>query len=464
MNEAAIDPAERQATIAMVWLSAVASAMMLSAVNVALPGIASDLGLDAVMLSWVPMSYLLASAASVLACGRLADQFGRRRLFLLGTALSVLASLGGAAAADATGLIAARLLQGVAAAMLFATQLAIVSAVYPPARRGAAIGYTVSAIYLGLALGPLVAGWLVAHHSWRATFLLHVPMGVVVLWIGTQRLHHEWRASERVPFDFRGSVIYAVAIVLFMLGLARLPTPTGALLLAAGTGGLWLFFRHAHGHPHPVFDVGLFYSNRVFTLSCLTALVMYTATFANIVLVSLYLQYLKGVDAATAGMVMMAQPLVMTGLSPLAGRLSDRVEPRVIASAGLLLTAGALFAMAGLDAASQLTTTVACLALSGVGFSLFSSPNANAIMAAVERSAYAQASSAMSVMRVLGQLTSMGLVALMFALLLGPVAITPAVYPQLGRAIALSFAVGGALCLAATALSLARGVVHTRTP
>lgn len=458
----ALDAAVRRATIVMIWLSSVATAMMLAAVNVALPDIAHDLGVDAVTLSWIPMAYLMASAACVLAFGRLADMYGRKRVFLLGTAGVVVASLIAAAAGDIATLLGGRLLQGVCAAMLFATQIAIISSVYPPARRGAAIGSAISAIYLGLALGPLLGGWLVGVWSWRATFLLHVPLSLAVLYIGLRHLPIEWRSDERGAFDVQGTLLYAVAVVVLMMGLTHLPGLPGVAMLVAGAAGLWLFFRHAHGHPHPIFDVELFYSNRVFTLSCVASLVMYTSTFANVVLVSLYLQYLKGVTPATAGLIMMAQPLVMTALSPLAGRSSDRVEPRVLASLGMALTALALGGLATLDAASPLLATIGCLLLTGLGFSLFSSPNANAIMSAVARGAYSQASSAMSVMRVLGQLTSMGVVAMVFAVLLGPVAITPVIYADLGHAISICFALGSALCALGVFLSLARGEVHAR--
>lgn len=449
-----------RAAVLMVMLNSVATAMMLSAVNVALPEIADGLGIDAVTLSWIPMSYLMASAACVLAFGRLADMHGRKRIFLLGTVGVIVSSIVAAFAVDAATLIAGRFVQGIAAAMLYATHIAIISSVYPPARRGAAIGYTVSAIYVGLAAGPLAAGWLVELVSWRVTFLVHLPLALAALWIGVYRLPLEWKADDRGEFDALGAALYAVGIVVLMAGLARLPRPAGVAMLLAGAAGLWVFVRHEQRHPHPIFDVALFFTSRVFTLSCLASLVMYTTTFANIVLVSLYLQYLKAEPPGTTGMIMMAQPVMMAIFSPLAGRLSDSVEPRVIASLGMGLTAISLACFATFDAATPIVAVIGCLAATGLGFSLFSSPNANAIMGAVERSAYARASSVMSVMRVVGQMTSMGLVAMIFALMLGPVTLGPDVYPQLGRAISTCFGLGAGLCLIGAGLSLARGQMH----
>ena len=455
-----ISPSTRRAAIVMISLSAVATAMMLSTVNVALPSIARALHIDAMTLSWVPMAYLLASAACVLSLARLADMFGRRRVFVAGTVGVLLSSLLAAAATSSAMLLWARALQGASAAALFATQIAIISSVYPPARRGAAIGATISAVYIGLSLGPLVGGRVIEWWSWRAAFVPHLPLTLIVLYLAVRHMRFEWRADERGEFDGVGAALYACGIVVLMIGLSALPSLRGSVMLVGGATLLWLFFRYERRHANPIFDVELFYTNRVFTLSCLASLVMYTTTFANVLLVSLYLQYLKGVAPSQAGVIMMTQPLVMALISPFAGRWSDRIEPRVIASLGMAVTALGLLGFALLDARSALHWTVVCLAICGFGFSLFSSPNVNAIMGAVPRSDYSRASGAMSVMRVVGQLTSMGMVAVVMALWLGPVAIEPAVYARLGHAIATCFACGAALSAVGIALSLARGRVH----
>jgi EmrB/QacA subfamily drug resistance transporter len=455
-----ISPGTRRAAVVMIMLSSVATAMMLSTVNVALPSIASALDIDAVMLSWVPMAYLLASAACVLSLARMADMYGRRRIFLWGTVGVILASLVAACANSAAVLLAARALQGMSAAALFATQIAIVSSVYPPARRGAAIGASISAVYIGLSLGPLLGGHVIEMWSWRAAFLPHLPLTLAVLYLCLVHMRFEWRAEERGHFDVVGALLYAVGIMVLMIGLSSLPSARGLAMVAGGAALLWLFFRHERGDDHPIFDVELFYTNRVFTLSCLASLVMYTTTFANVMLVSLYLQLLKGVPPSRAGVIMMTQPVVMALFSPMAGRMSDRIEPRVIASLGMALTGIGLVGFALLDEHSALHLTVLCLAVCGFGFSLFSSPNVNAIMGAVPPRDYSRASGAMSVMRVIGQLCSMALVAVVMALWLGPVAIQPAVYPALGHAISTCFACGALLSLVGIALSLSRGRMH----
>jgi MFS family permease len=206
--------------------------------------------------------------------------------------------------------------------------------------------------------------------------------------------------------------------------------------------------------------VSLFYTNRVFTLSCLASFILYTATFANVVLISLYLQYLKGMSASAAGLFMMIQPLTMAIFSPLAGKLSDRIEPRVIASAGMVMTAIGLVMLAFLNGISSTIYLVAALVITGLGFGLFSSPNTNAIMSAVEKRYYGSASGSIATMRVLGQMSSMILVTLVFALIIGQVEIQPANYASLQKAIHLCFVIAATLCIPGFIFSLIRGQMH----
>ena len=451
----------QRAAMAMVLLNGFSMPMMLSAVNVALPSIVDDLAMDAVMLSWVPMAFLMASAALVLTFGRLADMFGRKRLYLIGTTALIGTSILAAGATSGTMLIVFRLLQGVSAAMIYGTHIAIVSSVYPPAERGRMIGLTVAVIYVGLTCGPLIGGWLIGYFGWRAAFLVHVPMCVAALIVGVWLVKAEWRAAQPGRFDIVGALLYTVAIVTFMVGISGLFGGNSVFAMGLGAFGFWLFFRHQHGRRDPLFDVSLFYTNRVFTMSCAASVIMYTATFANIVVISLYLQYLQGMTPGAAGMVLMSQPLVMAIVSPYAGRLSDRIEPRIIATSGMGFTAVGLALLASITASTPIALIVAYLMTTGLGFSLFSSPNANAIMGSVASNQYGIAGSSVATMRVIGQLASMGIVAMAFAVTLGPVQITPEVYPQLGHALRLSFCIAAGLCLAGIYLSLVRGRMHS---
>jgi len=453
--------ASRRAATLMVVANSFGTALMLSSVTVALPSIARALALDAVMLAWVPLVYLMASAATVLAFGRLADMYGRKRIFVLGAGGLALSSLLLAVANDGPTLLALRAAQGISAAMLYATQAAILSSVYPPQQRGHALGLLAASVYFGLTCGPVLGGWLVEHFGWRSAFVAHLPVSVLVLAFALPRVKGDWSAETRGSFDWPAALLYAAAIVTVMAGFAALPASGGMLAVAAGVVLVGVFLRRQRRSPHPLLDVELLLGNRVFGLSSLAALLMYTTTFSILVLISLYLQYLQGLPPTRAGLVMLAQPLVVAIVSPLAGRLSDRIEPRIIASLGVGFTALGLLALSRIGPGTSLAATTACLTLTGLGFALFASPNASAIMGAVPRSAYGAAGGAVAKMRILGQLCSMGVVATAFALTIGQVEITPDTYPALGRALRLAFEIAALLCVPAAWCSLARGRVRT---
>ncbi len=444
----------------MVLLNAFTTPMMLSASNVALPVIAEDLRLDAVVIGWVPMAFLMASAMFVLLFGRIADLFGRKRIFLIGTFSVIVTSLLAASAPAGVYLIPARFLQGVSAAMLYATQIAIISSVFPPERRGHAIGLVVSVIYMGLTCGPLIGGFLVDLYGWRASFVFHIPLAVIVLLLGFFKVHGDWFSDERGTLDLQGAVIYGTSILSLCLGFSLLPKAVAIVFLACSLYGIRCFIRRELSIEYPLFDMSLFAANRVFTFSCYASFLIYTAVFANIVLVSFYAQYLKGLSPTITGAIMMIQPLTMALFSPLMGRLSDRVEPRRIASAGMLLTAAGLLMLAFLSADSAVAHLIAALVVTGFGFSLFSSPNANAIMSAAGKRRYGSATSSLATMRILGQMSSMALVTLVFAVVIGQMNIEPGIFHQLQRAISLCFFIFAGLCVPGVFFSLARGRVH----
>ncbi len=449
--------AQQRITMAMVMLNAFATPLMLSAVNVALPTIASALSMNAVLLNWVPMAYLMASAMFVLIFGRIADMFGRKRLFLIGTSCVVVTSLIAAFSVNSLMLIFARFLQGMSAAMLYATQVSIVSSVFSPSKRGRVIGMTVSMVYLGLTVGPILGGSVIDAFGWRAAFLVHIPLALIVLFVGIYYVKDEWLAEERGRFDSLGSLLYVFSILVVCIGVSRLPELSGIILLSVSVLSFILFFLYENTHKHPVFEVTLFLTNRTFTFSCLASLIIYTATFANVIQVSLYLQYLQGLSATITGFVMMSQPLTMALFSPLAGRLSDKFEPRWITTAGMAISAVGLLLLANLGTELDLRYLIAALVTTGFGFSLFSSPNVNVIMGSVEKRFYGSANGIIATMRIIGQMSSIVLVTIIFAITIGSVQITQENYPALEQAIRTVFTIAALLCLPGLYFSMSRG-------
>ena len=430
---------------------------MASALNVALPAIGDELSLDAVALGWVVTAYILAAAVLLLPFGRAGDIYGRKRTFLYGMVVYSIGSLLSAAAPSATWLILARVVNGAGAAMGFATGMAILMSVVSPQERGKMLGWNVSAVYLGLSLGPVLGGIITHDLGWRWIFGINAVAGLVGVAFTLWKMKGEWAEAGGEGFDAVGAVLYAATLVSLMYGASQLPNMLGLILLPASAVGLVLFVRWEMRARSPLFDVASFRNNTVFALSNLAALINYSATAAVGFLLSLYLEYAKGLSPQRAGAILIAQPLVMTVFSPLAGRLSDRIAPRKLAAVGMALTALGLTAFCFLQQDTSLHAVVAGLSILGLGFALFSSPNTNAVMSSVDRKYYGIASGTLGSMRLIGQMLSMAVVMLILSLLMGRVRITPENYAAFGRCVRVAFGVFAALCALGVLASSARG-------
>jgi len=448
---------QQRTTLAVATLTSFMGPFLISSVNIALPDIQQAFGVDVVMLSWIATAYLLSVAAVLVPAGKIADQWGRTRVFALGLAILAVASFGSAMAPSIKILIGTRILQGMGAAMVVTTGMPILIAVYPPEKRGRVIGLYVAAVYLGLSVGPLVGGLLTQHGSWRLIFIAVVPLNVLALIMTLRYLPREPMVAGKQPFDILGTLLYATSLVMLVYGASRLPAAMAWVLIGCGAAGLFGFVLWELHIPYPVFEVRLLASNRVFAFSSLAALINYSATFAVTFLLSLYFQYIQNFPPQSAGLVLMAQPIVQALFSPLAGRLSDRIEPAILASLGMAITAVGLLALTVLAQTTSLAYILGVLIALGMGFALFSSPNMNAIMGAIDQRHHGIASGVVATMRLLGQMTSMAMATLVFALVIGPREIEPALYPQFLTSVRLCFIVSSCLCLSGVFFSVYRG-------
>ena len=450
----------RRAALMAATLASFLTPFMDSATNVALPAISQEFAMDAVSLTWIRTAYLLAAAMFLVPFGKLADIHGRKRIFTYGTAVFTLAALLIGLSTSGTMLISVRVMQGFGSAMIFGTGVAILTSVFPPGERGRVLGISVAAVYLGLSLGPSIGGFLTQQLGWRSIFFVTVPLGLIVIGFVIWRLRGEWAEARGERFDLIGSAIYAVALVALMIGVSQLPAAMGIGLIAIGVLGLAGFVVWEMRVQYPVLNINLLTSNRTFALSNVAALINYGATAAVAFLLSLYLQYIKGLTPQGAGLVLVAQPIVQAVFSPLAGRLSDRIEPRIVASLGMALTATGLFLLIFVSPATPLWAIVIRLVLLGFGFALFSSPNMNAIMGAVPKRFYGVASGTLGTMRLVGQMFSQGIVLLLFVLYIGRVEIAPEYYPLFMTSFKVAFAIFTALCVGGIFASLGRGRVR----
>jgi MFS family permease len=456
-------PSEETAALGTVMVVSFLTPFMGSAVTLSIPSMGIDLGAGALLLAWVFTSYMMASAALLLPFGRLADITGRKRIFVSGIALFSAASLLCAGARSIEALIAARVLQGGAAAMFFSTGMAILTSVTPTERRGRALGLMTASVYLSLSLGPAVGGLMNHQLGWRSIFWATGAAAAISAAIAQVSLQAGRPDASGDAYDVVGTALYMPAIVAVLYGLTTLTTsPISRYLLGGGVLLFALFVRRERSFVHPLFPVSLLLKNAVFAFSNLAALVNYSATAGLAFLISLHVQVVLGFDSRIAGLVMVAQAVPMTLLSPAAGALSDRFEPRVVASAGMALTAVGLAGLAAALGVPHVGPVVLLLVVTGLGFALFSSPNTNAVMSSVDRRDYGMAASSLSTMRLTGQALSMAVVGLLLSVYVGNAKVDTVDPARLIAAGQVAFVVFGVMCGSGVVASLARGNVRKR--
>ncbi len=442
-------------------LTAFMTAFMGSSINVALPIIGIEFNSNAIMLSWLSTSYLVTTAALLLPAGRLTDILGRTRFFKWGIVLFTMGSILSGAAPNTITLLLFRILQGVGSAFIFSTSTALLVSVFPQSERGKVLGINTAAVYIGLSSGPFLGGIITYNLTWRGIFFINALVGIALIILAWIYLKHEWQEILIHKYDYRGAAIYIFSILLLMLSVSLFPKPLGFILLGISLISLITFYYSEKATTDPVLNTELFSSNRTFSLSNLAALINYSATYAISFLMSFYLQYVKNLTSQEAGIILITQPVLQALFSPIAGRLSDKTEPRFVASAGMfLLTIGLLF-FCFLNTDTSYVLIVSNLAMMGFGFALFSSPNVNAIMSSVEKKHYGVASSTLASMRMIGQMLSMGIVIIIFSIFIGTEKISSVNQMDFLISSNTAFILFSVLCFVGIFASLARGKIHS---
>lgn len=434
-----------------------------NAINIAIPAIAGEFHSTPVLLNMVVASYIIASAAFLLPFGRLGDIIGRRKVFIAGMVSFTITSFLCAIAFSLHSLILFRILQGVASAMIFGTSMAILISYVRPQERGKVIGLTVAATYLGLSLGPVLGGVMTAYLSWRSIFYFNSLIGLFVVFFTLLKIQRDPSSAQKESFDLIGSVLCVAGIVSILYGVSYISSVLWAkYIFLAGLVILFIFIRYEMSLRFPLIKIEMFTHNIPFAFSNLAALINYSATFASTYMMSLYLQTVMGYSPETAGLILLAQPIVMAILSPYAGRLSDRKQPRMVASWGMGITIVGLFIFIFLTESTPVEIVIVNLMLSGLGFALFSSPNTKAVMSSVSKSFYGVASSTLGTMRLVGQAISMTIVTLITSLFMESLKIGDSNYvTQYLKSSRVAFVVFTVICCLGIFASLARGSMET---
>jgi MFS family permease len=401
-------------------VSQFAPPFMFSGVAVALPAIAADLNAGATSLGLVETLFLAGGAALLLPFGRLADASDKASLYKLGLLAFALTSLLIGLASSMPMILVLRFLQGATSALIAVAAPALLADIVPPERRGKAYGSMLASIYAGLTLGPICAGFLVDLWGWRAVFLAGGAIIVLVYGVTHMVLASTWRRPQPRSVHLPSAVLVIAAMLLLVLGSASLRAGAASYaLLAGGFVVAAVFVGWQRRLQQPLLNVDVLMRNTVLSKALLVQWLLYTNAFCSVLMLSIYMQIALGQPAKISGQVLAVGTILMAAVAPVAGILADRYRPIVIARIGVaVVMAGAIMATA-LDERSSLVHVALMLAVQGLGFALFSSPNMALVMNSVPANRASIASALAAKSRSLGMLTGMFIVAALISLNLG---------------------------------------------
>ena len=391
--------------------------------------------------------------------GRLADVTCMKPVLAAGIAVFTLCCGAAVFSGSFVVLMISRMVQGIGAAMIFSTNVAVLISAFPQERRGQGLGYSLASTYAGLSAGPVVGGILDHVFGWRSIFIFTGVLGAAALAVTLHGLPSERRDSGegRQSLDIPGNLLYLTFIVLFMYGASEILS--GVLPVLCVTAGLVsgvAFVAYEMKTDDPAVDISLFRKDAGYACSNLAALMNYGATFAISYLMSVYLQAVMGYGSAAAGTIMISQPIVMAVLTPVMGKFSDRFSPFRMSSLGMAFCASGTFMFIFVNRSTSLFFVIAALAVTGLGFALFSSPNTNAVMSCVDKEYYGVASSLLATMRSIGHTLSMVIVTVTVDLYMAGVPVSGADPDTLVRVIRSSFIIFTSICIAGVFVSLRR--------
>ncbi|MFY2842023.1 MFS transporter [Achromobacter ruhlandii] len=429
-------------------LSMLLSSLGTSSANVGLPTLARALDAPFSQVQWVVLAYLLAITSCVVGAGRLGDMAGRRRLLLAGIAVFTLASAACGLATTLGQLVAARVAQGMGAAVMMALTMAFVGDLLPKDRAGSAMGLLGTMSAVGTALGPTLGGALIAGPGWRAIFLVNLPLGLAAMGLAYRHLPADRpRGGPPTRFDLRGTLLLAAVLAAYALamtlGRGRFGVLNAALLLGALAGGglfLWVEART----PAPLLRPALLRRPGLRAGLAANALVS-TVMMATLVVGPFYLTQALGLGAAAAGLVMSAGPVVSALCGVPAGRLVDRLGAGRVSRAGLAAVAVGAALLAAAPAAFGAAGYIVPIALLTAGYASFQAANNTAVMASIGAEQRGLVAGMLNLSRNLGLVTGASVMGAVFALGAGAADLAAAPAAAVGRGMAVAFGVAALL-------------------
>jgi MFS transporter, DHA2 family, multidrug resistance protein len=411
-------PWERRRWAVAAIFTAMAMASLDTAIaNIALPAIAADLHVSPADVVWVVNVYQIALVATLLPLGALGEIVGHQRIYLGGLLLFTLASLGCAMAWSLDSLLVARTLQGLGASGIMSVNTALVRFVYPSRMVGRGFGHNALVVATAFTLGPTIASGILALGHWPWLFAINLPFGIIAILIGLNTLPSTPRAVH--GFDFFGAVLAAGCLGLFIIGIGsaahKASPPLVIVELIASLVLGWILMRRHADHPAPMLPIDLF-RQPIFALSALTAVCSFTVQGLSFVALPFYFEDVLQRSQVETGFFMTPWPLVVAIMAPIGGRLSDRYPAGILGGLGLALLGVGMALLAVLPAAPSVANIIWRMAICGLGFGFFQTPNMRALMSSAPPGRSGSASGIVATARLTGQTSGAALAALCFSL------------------------------------------------
>ncbi len=400
------------------FLTSFFAVFLAAGIVIGVPSIASEFGMNNVVQNWIITIALLVVAVFTLPAGQISGKFGVKKSLIAGVVVFLLASIGACLSFSTESFLFFRVIQGIGGAFSNVASMAMVVQAIRPEKRGQALGFTVTGVYLAGSLSPVICGFLVYNFGWRAMFYFVVPFFVLCIALMILKIPGDWKTYENDKIDSIAYLIYGIGILLFIYGFTSLMNTTGIMCTVIGFMLLIVFAYYETRVDTPAFNMGLF-RNMKFTSSNVAALCSYLAVAAITTILNYHFQYVRGWNAQMAGLILIVTPIIMAFMAPVSGRLSDKIHPQKLAAVGMSIATVTLVILVFLDANTPLYLIVIAMVLQGIGMGLFTSPNTNAIMSSVPPNETPNASAAQSAMRTIGQTMSLGLLTLVFAWIMG---------------------------------------------
>lgn len=418
-----MDKIEKYVLVAS-FITSFSTLFLLNGSSLATPSIGREFLMNNVMQNWIVTIVSIFISATTIPAGQICSKYGCKKIFAVGGIVFLVGLILCCSSISSYMFLASSAVMGIGYSLYLVAETAIIVLAIDKENRGKSFGMIIVGSYLGCIAAPLLGGYLINNFGWRTLYFLVMPLVIICIAITLTKINTEWITNENDKMDIKGCLLYVIGIVLFVYGFSNLLSFVGQISIVMGVLVLVLFGIYEYRAKLPVFKIRLF-KNKTFASYNLVGFFEFFAIAVFDVAFNYYFQYAKGWNPQLTGMILIVSPILMATISPLSGRLSDKIKPQKIATSGLFLILIAIISLIFLDVSTSIYMVVGAMVFIAIGTALFSVPNTNAVMSSIDDEYAPYASSTQLTLRSCGQTLSFGLLTLMCSVVMGNLPLSP---------------------------------------